>query len=36
VKIAVLDTGMDLNHPDFAGRVITAQSFVPGEPVQDG
>ncbi|MGL4491000.1 MAG: S8 family serine peptidase [Rhizobiaceae bacterium] len=36
IKIAVLDTGMDLNHPDFAGRTIVSQSFVPGEAVQDG
>lgn len=36
IKVAVLDTGMDLNHPDFAGRVIVSQSFVPGEAVQDG
>jgi subtilisin len=36
VSVAVLDTGFDLAHPDFAGRGITAQSFVPGEPPQDG
>lgn len=39
VKVAVLDTGIDLNHPDFAGRFQegnTAVSFVPGESVQDG
>lgn len=36
VPVAVLDTGFDLRHPDFAGRDITAQSFVPGEPPQDG
>ena len=35
VKVAVLDTGLDLNHPDFAGRAITAHSFVPGESPQD-
>src|SRR5690606_21209515 len=35
IKVAVLDTGMDLNHPDFAGRLITAKSFVPGQAVQD-
>ena len=33
-KVAVLDTGMDLGHPDFAGRSITSQTFV-GQPVQD-
>jgi subtilisin family serine protease len=36
IKVAVLDTGFDLNHPDFAGRLIVTQSFVPGESVQDG
>ncbi len=36
MKVAVLDTGMDLLHPDFAGRSIVSQSFVPGEAVQDG
>ncbi len=36
IKVAVLDTGFDLNHPDFAGRTIVSQSFVPGEAVQDG
>lgn len=36
MKVAVLDTGMDLQHPDFAGRSIVSQSFVPGENVQDG
>lgn len=35
IRVAVLDTGFDLQHPDFTGRLITAQSFVAGEPVQD-
>ena len=34
IKVAVLDTGMDLGHPDFAGRPVVAQTFV-GQPVQD-
>ena len=34
IKIAVLDTGFDLGHPDFAGRPIISQTFV-GQPVQD-
>jgi subtilisin len=34
IKVAVLDTGMDLGHPDFAGRAFTTQTFV-GQPVQD-
>ena len=34
IRVAVLDTGMDLGHPDFAGRQFVTASFV-GEPVQD-
>jgi subtilisin family serine protease len=36
VRVAVLDTGMDLAHPDFVGRAITSQSFIAGEDAQDG
>lgn len=36
VRVAVLDTGMDLGHPDFRGRRFTSQSFIPGQTVQDG
>ncbi|RTZ44799.1 protease [Candidimonas sp. SYP-B2681] len=36
VRLAVLDTGLDLKHPDFSGRRIEARSFVEGEPAQDG
>lgn len=36
IKVAVLDTGMDLLHPDFRGRSITSKSFVNGQSVQDG
>ena len=36
IRVAVLDTGLDLAHPDFAGRSVTARSFVPGEQAQDG
>lgn len=35
IKIAILDTGIDLQHPDFAGRHIVSRSFVPGQEVQD-
>jgi subtilisin len=36
VAVAVLDTGLDMQHPDFGGRNITTQSFISGQPVQDG
>jgi subtilisin family serine protease len=36
VRVAVLDTGFDLKHPDFAGRTVVSSSFVQGEEVQDG
>lgn len=36
VRVAVLDTGFDLAHPDFAGRSIVSQSFIQGESAQDG
>ena len=28
VKIAVIDTGVDLDHPDLRGRIVKAHSFV--------
>ncbi len=36
IRVAVLDTGFDLDHPDFTGRTITSTSFVTGETAQDG
>ncbi|MFE7463882.1 S8 family serine peptidase [Streptomyces sp. NPDC057499] len=37
VKVAILDTGVDLTHPDVKGRVVTAKSFIDGvATVQDG
>ena len=37
IKIAVLDTGFDLAHPDFMGRQITTKNFVgDGKPFHDG
>ncbi|WP_026058049.1 S8 family peptidase [Streptomyces sp. SS] len=35
VKVAVLDTGIDVHHPDFAGLIDGTASFVPGEAVTD-
>jgi subtilisin family serine protease len=35
VKVAVLDTGLDTNHPDFRGRPVVSRSFVAGQPVDD-
>lgn len=36
IKVAVLDTGFDLAHPDFIGRKVVSKSFITGEEVQDG
>ena len=36
IRVAVLDTGMDVGHPDFAERPITSESFVAGAAAQDG
>ena len=36
VKVAVLDSGYDDAHPDLAGRVAGAATFVPGQAVRDG
>lgn len=35
VKVAVLDTGIDVNHPDLAGQIDDTASFVPGEAIAD-
>jgi subtilisin family serine protease len=35
VRVAVLDTGFSLAHPDFAGRPVQSQSFVSGQAVDD-
>jgi subtilisin family serine protease len=36
IRVAILDTGLDQQHPDFDGRVIVARSFVDGADVYDG
>lgn len=35
INLAVLDTGFDANHPDFAGRNVTTKSLVDGEDAAD-
>ena len=35
VRLAVLDTGFTVAHPDFAGRSVITQSFITGEAVDD-
>ena len=35
IDVAVLDTGIDLAHPDVADKVIASRSFVEGQTVDD-
>ncbi|WP_229076377.1 S8 family serine peptidase [Actinoplanes sp. DH11] len=35
VTVAVLDSGIDQNHPDFAGKIVEAQNFTTAESVDD-
>lgn len=35
VRIAVLDTGFNLNHPDFLGRIVVSETFIEGQAVDD-
>lgn len=35
IKVAVLDTGLALDHPDLVGRPIVSRSFVANETVDD-
>ncbi|MDO5067744.1 MAG: S8 family serine peptidase [Propionibacteriaceae bacterium] len=36
IKVAVLDTGFNSAHPDFAGRTVVTTSFIDGEDAEDG
>ncbi|WP_020673553.1 S8 family serine peptidase [Amycolatopsis nigrescens] len=36
IRVAVLDTGFHVAHPDFAGRTVVTSSFINGEDVEDG
>jgi subtilisin len=36
VKVAVLDTGIDTDHPDLDYDPTCSESFVDGEPLEDG
>ena len=36
VRVAVIDSGVDLGHPEFAGRIVASKNYVtPGQPAQD-
>lgn len=36
VKVAILDTGADLDNADIKSRITASQSFIDGQSVQDG
>lgn len=35
VDVAVLDSGIDPDHPDLAGRIVATRNFVPEYPILD-
>ena len=35
VTIAVIDTGVDLDHPEFSGRIVAGYDFVDGDAIPD-
>nr|SBO99584.1 peptidase S8 and S53, subtilisin, kexin, sedolisin [Nonomuraea gerenzanensis] len=35
VKVAVLDTGIDVNHPDFTGRILDTRNFTTAAGIAD-
>ncbi|OLF09076.1 hypothetical protein BLA60_21055 [Actinophytocola xinjiangensis] len=36
VRVAVLDTGIDTDHPDLAGKTVVSKDFTGGGGVEDG
>jgi len=35
INVAVIDSGIDGTHPEFAGQIVAAKSFVGGSPYRD-
>ena len=35
ITIAVIDSGVDLDHPEFSGRIVPGYDFVDGDPYAD-
>ncbi|MEU4555002.1 S8 family serine peptidase [Micromonospora violae] len=35
VRVAVLDGGVDAEHPDFANQIVASRSFIPGQDASD-
>jgi len=35
VRVAVIDSGIDAGHPEFAGKIVAAKSFVGGSALTD-
>ncbi len=35
IRVAVVDSGIDRGHPEFAGKIVKARSFVGGSPFVD-